>query len=165
MSYNNIEIVSYKAKYKPKYKTLNYEWLAKYYTIEPFDEQILSHPEREVLKKGGHIFFALRDYEIIGTCTLIKINKSEYELTKMCVTEKAQGKGVGKRLLHTAINKARHLGANKIYASTGKRLSVALHLYRKIGFREIDTETSPTKRYTRTEISLVLEINSKTETH
>lgn len=165
MSADNVEIVEYRPEFRFKYKDLNYEWLTKYFEVEPDDEEMLSNPEREILEKGGHIFFALIHHEVIGTCTLIKIDDLEYELTKMCVTEKAQGKGVGRKLLDTAIDKARKLGANKIYVSTGKILSAALHLYRKKGFQEIDNQILPTKRYKRTEISMVLDISFKTESH
>lgn len=161
MAADNIDIVEYKSEYRFKYKELNYEWLTKYFEVEPNDEKMLSNPEEEILNKGGHIFFALINHEVIGTCTLIKIDDSNYELTKMCVTKRAQGKGVGKKLLDVTIDKARRLGAGKVYVSTGKILSVALHLYHENGFHEIDNQVSPTKKYKRTEISMVLNINSR----
>ena len=165
MSANNIKIIGYRPEHKSRYKTLNYEWLNKYFEIEPYDEELLSDPEGEILKEGGYIFFATIDYEVIGTCTLIKIDSAKYELTKMCVTEKAQRKGAGKKLLDAAIDKARELGAEEIYVSTGTILSAALHLYQTNGFRVIDNKNAPTKKYNRTELSMVLDIDSKTREH
>jgi N-acetylglutamate synthase-like GNAT family acetyltransferase len=161
MAADNIDIVEYNSKYRLNYKYLNYEWLTKYFEVEPNDEKMLSNPEEEVLNKGGHIFFALINHEVVGTCTLVKIDDSNYELTKMCVTKKAQRKGVGKKLLDVAIAKARKLDVDKVYVSTGKALSAALHLYHENGFQEIDTQVSPTKKYKRTEISMVRDINSR----
>jgi hypothetical protein len=37
-------------------KTLNIEWLSKYFKIEPKDELVLSNPQEEIIDKGGMIF-------------------------------------------------------------------------------------------------------------
>ena len=42
----NFRIVEYKPEYKTKYKDLNYEWLKKYFKIEPSDKKILSDPKK-----------------------------------------------------------------------------------------------------------------------
>ena len=62
---DNIDIVEYNSKYRLKYKYLNYEWLTKYFEVEPNDEKMLSNPEEEVLNKGGHIFFALINHVFV----------------------------------------------------------------------------------------------------
>ena len=62
------------------------EWLEKYFTVEPIDKEILNSPGEEVIKKGGEVFFALLDNEVVGTCAVIKVGRKTYELTKMAVT-------------------------------------------------------------------------------
>src|SRR5258705_12686036 len=77
---------------------LNHEWLNKYYFVTEEDDKLLSDPER-IIQDGGCILFAKFHNEIVGTCALIKINNREYEIAKMGVSEKAQGKGAGNALL------------------------------------------------------------------
>jgi GNAT superfamily N-acetyltransferase len=132
-----INIVPYKLEYKPYIKTLNYEWLEKYFAVEPFDVVQLSNPQVEILDKGGKIFFALDDEEVIGTASLLKVSNEEYELAKMAVTEKYQHAGVGKMLMEYCIEEAKNLNAIKLTLFSNKKLEAAIHVYRKYGFVEI----------------------------
>jgi hypothetical protein len=53
---------------KEPIKTLNIEWLSKYFKIEPKDELVLSNPQEEIIDKGGMIFIS----EVVGTVSLLK---------------------------------------------------------------------------------------------
>lgn len=132
-----VSIISYRKKYKTDFRKLNEEWLKKYFTIEDEDKRQLSNPEKEIIKKGGEVFFALLDNEIVGTCAMIKVDISTFELIKMAVTEKAQGKQVGKKLMLTSIGYAVEKGANKIELSTSSKLTSAISLYQSVGFKRI----------------------------
>lgn len=129
-----IEILENPQELLPYFKTLNYEWIEKYFRIEPEDERVLSNPEREILKHGGYIFFARENNEILGTCALIKHSENTYELAKMAVTEKARGRQIGKKLLLSSIQKARELQASCLTLETNSKLTTAINLYRKLGF-------------------------------
>jgi ribosomal protein S18 acetylase RimI-like enzyme len=131
-----ITIVPYKEAYKEHIKTLNYEWLEKYFAIEPNDVIQLSNPQEEILDKGGKIFFALDD-AVIGTASLLKVNDEEYELAKMAVTEKYKGLGIGKMLMEHCIDEAKKLDAKKLTLVSNTKLDAAIHVYRKYGFVEI----------------------------
>ena len=109
-----ITIVPYKDEYKEYIKSLNYEWLNKYFAVEPTDVIQLSNPQEEILDKGGKIFFALDDDDVIGTASLLKVNDDEYELAKMAVTEKYQHAGIGKMLMTHYIEEVKKLNAKKI---------------------------------------------------
>ncbi len=132
-----ITIVPYKEEYKEYIKSLNYEWLEKYFAVEPIDIVQLSNPKEEILDKGGKIFFASDDDEIIGTASLLKVNKEEYELAKMAVTEKYQHAGIGKMLMEHCIDEAKKLNAKKLTLFSNTKLEAAIHVYRKYGFVEI----------------------------
>lgn len=132
-----ITIVPYKEEYKEYIKTLNYEWIKKYFFIEPNDVKQLSNPKEEILDKGGEIFFALDDDAIIGTASLLKVNDEEYELAKMAVTEKYKGLGIGKMLMEHCIDEAKKLDAKKLTLVSNTKLDAAIHVYRKYGFVEI----------------------------
>jgi N-acetylglutamate synthase-like GNAT family acetyltransferase len=155
----NFEIVEYKPEYKIKYKDLNYEWLNKYFEIESSDEKILSNPEKEIIDKNGFIFFALFKDKVIGTCTLIRHDDANYELSKMCVTEKYQRKGAGEKLINEAISKAYQLGIEKIFLYTNRRLTDAFNLYRKKGFKIISNPLALTSNYKRESIYMCFNLN------
>jgi GNAT superfamily N-acetyltransferase len=132
-----IAIVPYKEAYKEHIKSLNYEWLEKYFAVEPNDVIQLSNPQVEILNKGGKIFFALDDDAVIGTASLLKVSDEEYELAKMAVTEKYKSAGIGKMLMEYCIDEAKKLNAKKLTLVSNTKLDAAIHIYRKYGFVEI----------------------------
>ena len=155
----NFEIVEYKPEFKTKYKDLNYEWLKKYFEIESSDEKILSNPDKEIIEKNGFIFFALFKGEAIGTCTLIRHDDVNCELSKMCVTEQYQGKGAGEQLIDEAISKACQLGTEKIFLCTNRKLNAAFNLYRKKGFQVIRDPIPLHSPYKRESIFMCLNVH------
>lgn len=150
-----IIVVNYETKYKADFKKLNEEWLKKYFSVEPGDEKILSSPE-EIIRNGGEIFFALFKNEIAGTCALIKIDKDSFELAKMAVTPKYQGRQIGKKLALTGIGFAASKRAKTIYLETSNKLTAALNLYKKLGFEQIPNDHP--ERYKRLTIKMKLEL-------
>jgi len=131
---NEVKIVPYNKKYKEDFKRLNIEWLQKYFIVEPADEKMLSSPEKEIIRNGGEIFFALLENKAVGTCAVLKVDEATFELAKMAVTEKAQGKQIGKKLCLTAIVYAISNNGEKIVLDTNKKLDAAINLYRSLGF-------------------------------
>ena len=131
---HEVRIVPYQQKYKREFKKLNIEWLKKYFTVEPIDKKIINSPEEEIITKGGEVFFALLNNEVVGTCAVIKVDRKTYELTKMAVSEKVQGKQVGKKLGLTVIGFVVSKRGKKIVLDTNIKLTAAIQLYRKLGF-------------------------------
>ena len=76
---DEIEIVNFSDEFKDAIKTLNYEWLQKYFRVEKWDEVSLSNPKETIINKGGFIFYAKKDSEIIGTASLLKKSELVYE--------------------------------------------------------------------------------------
>jgi GNAT superfamily N-acetyltransferase len=136
-----ITIVPYKEEYKEHIKSLNYEWLEKYFAIEPNDIVQLSNPEGEIIDKGGFIYFALDDDKVVGTASLLKVSNEEYELAKMAVTEKYKSAGIGKMLMEHCIDAATKLDAKKLTLVSNTKLDAAIHVYKKYGFEEIPLPT------------------------
>ena len=137
MTKAEIIIVPYINKYRDHIKTLNYEWLEKYFYVEPVDVEQLSDPQSYIIDKGGHIYFAKHQEEIIGTSSLISTGVGEYELAKMAVTEKYKGQGIGKLLLEHSIKEATNLNATKLSLFSNTKLESAIYLYKKYGFAEV----------------------------
>jgi len=158
-SIDEVNIVPYKRKYKSDFAKLNYEWLEKYFNTEKGeaeDNRLLNNPEREIIKKGGEIFFALLNENVVGTCAVLKIDDSIYEIAKMGVTEKAQGKQIGKKLALTAIGYAVEKGASKLRLYTSSKLTAAQNLYRVLGF--IEVKEKPNHQYKRKLILMELDL-------
>ena len=49
------------------------------------------------------IFYAKYNNKIVGTVSLLKIDVTTFELSKMAVTDGVQGLGIGKKLLEHCI--------------------------------------------------------------
>jgi GNAT superfamily N-acetyltransferase len=103
-------------------------------------KKYLISPEKEIIDKGGEVFFALLDNEVVGTCAVIKVDRKSYELTKMAVTKKSQGKQVGKKLGLTVIGFAVSKRAKRIVLDTNHKLIAEIQLYHKLGFVTIPFE-------------------------
>lgn len=155
---NEVKIVPYNKKYKEDFKRLNIEWLQKFFTVEPADEKMLSSPEKEIIRNGGEIFFALLENEVAGTCAVLKVDQATFELAKMAVKEKAQGKQIGKKLCLTAIGFAISKKAEKIVLDTNNKLETAVNLYRSLGFLAVPHQYD--NKYNRDLLRMELNLKS-----
>jgi N-acetylglutamate synthase-like GNAT family acetyltransferase len=140
MMNNTVEIIPFSSDLKEHIKTLNIEWLQKYFRVEERDEVVLSNPQEEIIDKGGLIFYARYKGEIIGTVSLMKMNNETFELSKMAVSNKAQGLGVGNKLLEHCMAVAENNNIKKLFLYSNRILLPALHLYEKFGFIEAPLE-------------------------
>jgi GNAT superfamily N-acetyltransferase/DNA-binding MarR family transcriptional regulator len=145
-----IHILPFESRYATAFKRLNVEWLRKYFRVEPIDERVLSQPAR-ILKKGGVILLARVGREIIGTCALLKAGESRYELSKMAVTERYQGLGVGRRLLAAILESYERFGASELYLETNSILVPAIKLYESVGFVHVPRPPGP-QHYVRADV-------------
>ena len=137
---NTVEIIPFSATLAAPIKTLNLEWLKKYFKVEPKDEIVLSDPQGQIIDKGGMIFYAKYNDEIVGTVSLIKIDNTTFELSKMAVTDGVQGLGIGKKLMLHCLAIAEAKGMEKVILYSNRKLLSAIHLYEKFGFVEVPLE-------------------------
>src|SRR5262245_25710882 len=105
---NEVELILYEDQYADVFKRLNLEWLDKYHLTEPRDLEVLDDPRGTVLAGGCIIYLAKIGDEIVGTAGLMKEHEGEFELVKMGVTEKWQGRGISKLLLEKCLETARN---------------------------------------------------------
>ena len=157
MNQNKIEIIDFAEGLELPIKTLNYEWLEKYFKLEPTDILSLSNPKAEIIDKGGFIFYAKLNNEIVGTASLLKKINPIFEIGKMAVAEKAQGFKIGTLLLEHCINFAKQKKISTLILYSNRKLETAIHLYRKYGFLEIELEKG---LYERADIKMELKLQN-----
>lgn len=98
---------------------------------------------------------AIYKNEPVGTCAIVKRDDATYELAKMGVAPHAKGKGIGYLLGCACADKAKRLGATKLYLESNTLLKPAISLYQKLGFKKIAGPPSP---YERSNIQMELEL-------
>ncbi len=81
------------------YKEMNYQWLNETVGISAYDEKFLNNPGEEVTKKGGRIYLAFAGAELVGTFTLMPVNKAAIELTKLTVKKTFRRMGIGEMIM------------------------------------------------------------------
>jgi putative acetyltransferase len=149
-----VKILDYLPEHREMFRQLNYEWIEKDFVIEPSDEKALNNPEEYIIKPGGLILMAEFGDRIVGTCALIKISDGIYELAKMAVTDVAKGKKIGYLLGNAILEKAKLLGTERVELVSNRKLTPAITLYHKLGFREVPM---PFSEYARADIKMIIE--------
>lgn len=146
-----LQIIPYEKHHRHRFRELNEAWITRYFKLEEPDRRALNDPEGYIIDKGGFIFMALYDGNVVGACALIKIDDEVVELAKMAVDDNVQGKGIGYALGTACIDKAREMGFEKIVLLSNTKLKPAIHLYRKLGFVEVQL---PPTEYERADIKM-----------
>jgi GNAT superfamily N-acetyltransferase len=137
-----VTILEFQPELAVHFKELNEAWITTYFALEEADRKALDNPQSYIIDKGGHIFFASYENEVVGTCALIKTNEHTFELAKMAVTPQMQGKKIGYLLGQAAIAKAKEAGAEKLFLESNRKLKPAIQLYEKLGFVEKEMRSS-----------------------
>lgn len=153
-----VEIVDYRPEHLAVFKRLNIMWINSHWSLEPHDLETLSSPEDSILSKGGCILVALIDGVPMGVVALCRMENNEYdfEMAKLAVNPEARGTGLGEAICRAAIERAKSLGAKKLFLESNTLLKPAINLYRKLGFTELK-EYHPA--YERGDIQMELIIN------
>jgi putative acetyltransferase len=138
------------------FRKLNEEWIRRYFAFESKDEEVLDDPRGTILDRGGRIFFAVREGNIVGCCALLAMNLGEYEVAKMAITESHRGAGLGRSLLASVIAEARASGATRLYLETNHQLTPAIRLYESLGFRHLPPERIVPSAYARADVYMEL---------
>lgn len=134
------------------FRTLNEEWITRYFTLEEKDREVLGDPETMILRKGGHIYLAYLRGEAVGCVALLWCGNDIYELSKMAVAPHLRGQGIGRRLLRYALAQARGMGAKRLFLGSSSKLKNAVHLYESMGFRHVSPEDLPPMHYARADV-------------
>ncbi len=140
------------------FRTLNEEWITRYFELEKKDREILEHPGPTILQKGGQIFMVYVEGQAAGCVALIPLGHGIYELSKMAISPRLRGLGIGRRLLEHAITQAKVIGAKSLFLGTNTKLANAVHLYESVGFRHVPPEKLPPTGYTRANVFMEMQL-------
>jgi GNAT superfamily N-acetyltransferase len=95
--------------------------------------------ERFDAKRDG-IWLATQDGHIEGSVVIdgIHANDEGAHLRWFIVSDALRGKGVGRKLIHSAVDFCRNRGYETVYLWTFEGLGAARHLYEDVGFKLIE---------------------------
>ena len=152
-----IKIIPFNSEYSKNFYNLNIEWLKAFFYVEPYDEEVLSKPNKYIIEKGGYIFFAKLNNEIVGTVALMPMDKMfTFELTKMAVSPKFRGQKIGQKLMQYCIDFALEHNFESLVIYSSKKLENAIYIYKKYGFIEIPVEENC--NYERCDIKMEIKL-------
>lgn len=140
------------------FRSLNEEWISRYFVLEKKDREILDDPESSILSKGGHILVVQGGDSVIGCVALIPIGRGVYELSKMAVSPLFRGLGIGRKLLDHAIAHARESGAKSLFLGSSTKLDNAVRLYESVGFHHVPAANVPPMPYARADVFMEMQL-------
>jgi len=139
------------------FRTLNEEWISKWFRLEEKDIATLSDPAGKIVAPGGQVYVATEGEQILGAGALIRFGDGIYELSKMAVAPETRGKGIGRKLILYMLDQARALGAHTVFLGSSKRLENAVHLYESVGFRHVPSSELPEMKYDRADVFMKID--------
>lgn len=140
---SEVELIPYSPEHQKIFRELNLEWLDHFNLTESHDLMVLDDPQTTILDRGGFIFLAACNGNVVGSAALIREEDGVYELAKMAVTKEFRGRGISKLLIEQCLSKAAELKARKLSLFSNHQLTTAISLYEKYGFKHVEVKNSP----------------------
>jgi putative acetyltransferase len=138
-----ITIIPYTSTHAADFKRLNLAWLDQYHLTESHDLMVLDDPQGTIINRGGCIFLAADDEQIVGSAALMKEHEGVYELAKMTVDPAFRGQGISRMLMDACLEQAKLYGAEKLILFSNSQLQTAIALYAKYGFQHVPVVDTP----------------------
>jgi GNAT superfamily N-acetyltransferase len=128
---------------------LNEEWISRLFTLQDEDRAVLGDPFGRIVAPGGDVLVAREPDSgaAVGCIALLAYPDAVFELAKMAVAPAMQGRGIGRQLIASAIDRARALGGTRLFLGTNTKLAPAIHLYEDAGFVRITRNRLPVSDY------------------
>lgn len=131
-----MKIVKFEDKYRQAFIDLNTEWITKLFgKIEPDDVETFAHID-ELIAEGAMIFFAVEDEKVLAACMAKPTGGGEREMCKMGAAGQYTGTGAGCAVFEKCRDYAIERGAKRLFLVSNDKLGPALHIFKKVGFRE-----------------------------
>ena len=123
--------------------------------FEGFDEEMANFPG-EYATDAGCVLLANEGENVVGCVALGRLEDEVCEMKHLYVVPDAQGRGIGRALVHRLIKEAKDLGYKRMKLDIVPSMRSARRLYIAFGFREIESyRHSPIEGTTFMELTLV----------
>ncbi|WP_445491642.1 GNAT family N-acetyltransferase [Niallia sp. 03133] len=106
----------------------------------PMELLLLADPSKELVDEyinRGECYLVFIKQQVVGAYVLLSTRPQTVELVNVVVKEEHRGKGIGKKLVLSAIQTARKNSYKTMEIGTGNSSIGQLALYQKCGFRII----------------------------
>jgi N-acetylglutamate synthase-like GNAT family acetyltransferase len=133
---NVIHILDYRPSLKKHFYELAGPWLLKVLNgkLEEEDEFTLHNPDQAYIVKGGFMFFAQLNGEIIGVVALKRLDEDSFEFAKLFINPEVRQLGIATRLIERCITRCKENNAKELWLQTTMSMPQAHKLYYKLGF-------------------------------
>jgi ribosomal protein S18 acetylase RimI-like enzyme len=158
---SELPIVPFRPELAGAFAELNRAWIERLFRLETADRELLEHPQKAIVERGGEVFFAVDGGRVAGTVAMILHPPGTFELGKMAVDPAYQGRGLGEALGRAAIAFARAAGADRITLETNSALANAIRLYQRLGFAH--TPRPVPSEYVRADVYMELDLRHTPE--
>ncbi len=151
-----LRLVEYDDRLAADFDAITREWVEAMFTLEANDLKIIENPKAMILDRGGEILFVeAAGLGIVGTCALMPVDGTSFELTKMGVRASARGLKAGEFLLSRVLERARQMPIGELFLLTNTKCAAAVHLYEKAGFvHDDDIMQRFGRRYARCNVAM-----------
>jgi carbonic anhydrase len=105
--------------------------------FQDFEGEV-AHLDAHYAAPDGVALLAHVDGEPVGCVAVRRFDAADAELKRMWVQPRARGRGLGRALAAAAVDHARTRGYRRLLLDTIAEMTVAHHIYTRLGFREID---------------------------
>jgi len=109
--------------------------------IMEIERLVYSHPWSEGIFKDcirvGYNCWVFLDQDVIQAYGLVSVAVNEAHILNICVSPDAQGKGLGRRMLHKLMQLASEREGNSIFLEVRESNIIAQNLYDQEGFNRI----------------------------
>jgi GNAT superfamily N-acetyltransferase len=132
-----VHIVPFESRYTEAFAALVVDTLREFgFEQDPVLDQDLEDP----VATYAALWLAFVGGEVVGSVALRQLDGDAYELKRMYLRSGHRGRGVGKRLLATALDWARANHARSVRLDTRVGMVAARHLYESAGFVRVPGE-------------------------
>jgi len=126
-----LAIVPFRPEHTEGFRSLVADTLAEFgFSADPDVDPDLADPNAYY----AALWIALSGGDVVGSIALRDLGDRAIELKRMYLRPFCRGRGVGRRLLATALDWSRANGIRKIKLDTTERMAAARHLYEQHGF-------------------------------
>jgi putative acetyltransferase len=151
-----VEITPFRPEHARGFRDLVVSTLAEFgFNEDPEIDADLADPQ-------GHydaVWIAVdKDNSVVASVAMRRLDAEAVELKRMYVRPEARGKGLGRRLLDTALTWAREQRAERVVLDTTEEMQAARHLYERAGFRRTGARTERGPVDARCEILYALDL-------